>query len=111
MNGAAMIVGATSDIGRAIARAYAAYYLGEHDALFDRLRARLRLEHGLIAGAAVLAVGVVICATIVVVWLQRGFGELREEKLAVAGLTLVVLGIQIVFGAFLMSVLGLRRRG
>jgi glycosyltransferase involved in cell wall biosynthesis len=92
------------------ARAYAAYYLGEHDALFDRLRARLKLEHGLLAGAALLLTGLAACAVIVVIWLQRGFGELREEKLAVAGLTLVVLGIQTIFGAFFLSVLGLHRR-
>ena len=36
-------------------RAYAAYYLNEHDPLFDRMRDRLRLEHGLIAGGLVLA--------------------------------------------------------
>src|SRR5919204_2333566 len=35
------------------ARTYAFYYLGEHDPLFDKLRARLRLEHGLIAGTLV----------------------------------------------------------
>ena len=43
-------------------------------------------------------------------WIDRGFGELREEKLAIAGLILVVLGIQLVFGSFFLSVLGLHRR-
>jgi glycosyltransferase involved in cell wall biosynthesis len=91
-------------------RAYAAYYLGEHDPLFDRLRDRLRLEHGLLAGGAVLLAGIAMCAVVVIKWLDRGFGELREEKLAIMGLTLVVLGIQLVFGAFFLSVLGLHRR-
>jgi len=94
----------------AFARAYAAYYLGEHDRLFDSLRARLRLEHGLLAGAAVLLTGVVMCAVIAIQWIDRGFGELREEKLAVVGFTLVVLGIQLVFGSFFLSILGLQRR-
>jgi glycosyltransferase involved in cell wall biosynthesis len=92
------------------ARAYAAYYLGEHDPLFDRLRARLRLEHGLLAGFAVGTLGLVLSVTVLAIWIHRGFGELREEKLAVAGLTLIVLGIQTVFGAFFLSILGLRRR-
>jgi hypothetical protein len=92
------------------ARTYAFYYLGEHDPLFDRLRARLRLEHGLIAGAVISVVGIVMAAVVVVIWINRGFGELREEKLAVAGLTLVVIGIQTIFGAFFLSILGLRRR-
>jgi len=91
-------------------RAYAAYYLNEHDPVFDSMRDRLRLEHGLIAGGAVLAAGLVMCVVIAVTWLDRGFGELSEQKLAVIGMTLVVVGIQIVFGSFFLSVLGLSRR-
>jgi hypothetical protein len=91
-------------------RAYAAYYLGEHDPTFDRMRDRLRLEHGLIAGGVVLTAGLVMCIVIAVAWLSRGFGELSEQKLAIVGMTLVVIGIQIVFGSFFLSVLGLSRR-
>ena len=43
-------------------------------------------------------------------WLDRGLGELREEKLALSGVALIVLGMQTIFGAFFLSVLGLRRR-
>jgi glycosyltransferase involved in cell wall biosynthesis len=92
------------------ARTYAAYYLGEHDPLFDRFRDRLRLEHGLIAGGLILLAGLGMALTVVIIWANRGFGELREEKLAIAGLTLIVLGIQTIFGAFFLSILGLRRR-
>ncbi len=92
------------------ARTYAFYYLGEHDPLFDRMRARLRLEHGLIAGALVFLVGFVMAVVVLIIWIHRGFGELREEKLAIAGLALVVIGIQMIFGAFFLSILGLRRR-
>jgi glycosyltransferase involved in cell wall biosynthesis len=91
-------------------RAYAAYYLNEHDPLFDKMRARLRLEHGLMAGSAVLLVGLVLCVVIALAWINRGFGELSEQKLAVVGMTLIVVGIQIVFGSFFLSVLGLSRR-
>src|SRR5918997_2446977 len=94
----------------AFARAYASYYLNEHDPLFDRLRDRLRLEHGLIAGGIVLLAGLAMCVVIAITWLDRGFGELTEQKLAVIGMTLVVVGIQIAFGSFFLSVLGLSRR-
>jgi glycosyltransferase involved in cell wall biosynthesis len=93
------------------ARTYAAYYLGEHDPLFDRLRLRLRLEHGLMLGGALVLVGLVLCAVLLGMWIERGFGQLGEEKLAVTGLTLLVIGIQTIFGAFFLSILGLRRRG
>jgi glycosyltransferase involved in cell wall biosynthesis len=104
------IVGAqVSQLG-IFSRTYAFYYLGEHDPLFDRIRAKMRLEHGLIAGALVLATGLIMTVVVLGIWIHRGFGELREEKLAIAGLTLVVIGIQMIFGAFFLSILGLRRR-
>ena len=91
-------------------RTYAFYYLGEHDPLFDRVRSKMRLEHGLIAGTLVLLIGLVMALVVLVIWINRGCGELREEKLAIAGLALVVIGIQMIFGAFFLSILGLRRR-
>jgi glycosyltransferase involved in cell wall biosynthesis len=92
------------------ARTYAAYYLGEHDPLFERLRSRARLEHGLVVGGLLLLAGAVVAGVVVVDWVQRGFGPLAQQRLAVAGLTLIVLGLQTIFGAFFLSILGLRRR-
>ncbi|MBA3302129.1 MAG: glycosyltransferase family 2 protein [Thermoleophilaceae bacterium] len=92
-------------------RTYAAYYLGEHDPLFDTWRERLRLEHGLILGAALTLAGIACSAVVFGVWAADGFGALEQEKLLVVGATLLVLGIQTVFGAFFLSILGLRRRG
>ena len=43
-------------------------------------------------------------------WIDRGFGELSEERLAVLAAALVIVGIQIFFTSFLLSILGLRRR-
>jgi glycosyltransferase involved in cell wall biosynthesis len=91
------------------AHAYGTYFMNEKDPWFDRMRARLRLEHGLMLGGAVLLVGLVIAAVIVVTWIDRGFGELSEERLAVLAATLMIIGIQIFFSSFLLSILGLRR--
>ena len=43
-------------------------------------------------------------------WIDRGFGALSEEHLAVLAATLIIVGIQIFFSSFLLSILGLRRR-
>ena len=51
-----------------------------------------------------------IAGVVLALWLGRGLGELREERVALVGLMLVVLGLQTIFGAFFLSVLGLRRR-
>jgi glycosyltransferase involved in cell wall biosynthesis len=93
------------------AHAYGTYFMGEKDPWFDRARARYRLEHGLLLGGAVLGVGLAIAAWIVITWIDRGFGQLSEERLAIAAAGLVVVGTQIFFTSFLLSILGLRRRG
>jgi glycosyltransferase involved in cell wall biosynthesis len=91
------------------AHAYATYFMGERDAWFDRARERLRLEHGLIMGSVVVLAGLVMMAVIVGDWIARGFGSLAQERAAIFAATLLVLGIQIVFTSFLLSILGLRR--
>jgi glycosyltransferase involved in cell wall biosynthesis len=107
---AAVIVGAQLLQIGIFSRAFAYYYLGESDSLIEGARRRFRLEHGLLAGGVLLAIGLVIAGIVVGLWLGRGLGELREERLALVGLMLVVLGLQTFFGAFFISVLGLRRR-
>jgi Glycosyl transferase family 2 len=93
------------------AHAYGTYFMGEKDPWFDRMRARFRLEHGLLLGGSLLLAGLAIAAVIVGIWINRGFGALSEERYAVAAATLVIVGIQIFFSSFLLSILGLRRRG
>ena len=91
------------------AHAYGTYFMGEKDLWFDRMRSRFRLEHGLMLGGTVLGGGLVISAVILGTWVDRGFGQLSEERLAVFAATLIIVGIQIFFSSFLLSILGLRR--
>jgi glycosyltransferase involved in cell wall biosynthesis len=92
------------------AHAYGTYFMGEKDPWFDRMRARYRLEHGLMLGGAIVLAGIVAGAVIVGIWVQRGFGALSEERLAATAAALVIVGLQIFFSSFLLSILGLRRR-
>jgi hypothetical protein len=91
------------------AHAYATYFMGERDAWFDRARERFRLEHGLMLGSAVALAGLALVMVVVIDWIDRGLGSLSQEQIAIAGATLLVVGIQIVFSSFLLSILGLRR--
>jgi glycosyltransferase involved in cell wall biosynthesis len=92
------------------AHAYGTYFMGEQDPWFDRMRARFKLEHGLLLGAIVAGAGVLVAALIVGIWIDRGFGALSEERLAVLAAALIIVGIQIFFSSFLISIIGLRRR-
>ena len=56
------------------------------------------------------APALLIAAIIVFTWIQRGFGVLSEERLLVAASALIIVGMQVLFSSFLLSILGLRRR-
>jgi hypothetical protein len=105
-----LIVGAQVVTLGLCAQTYAVYFMGERDPWFERQRHRWRLEHGLLLGGALALVGLALIVAIVLEWAQRGFGSLSEERLAIFAATLLVLGIQVVFASFLLSILGLRRR-
>jgi glycosyltransferase involved in cell wall biosynthesis len=92
------------------AHAYGTYFMGDTDPWFDRMRARFSLEHGLLLGGIVALVGIALGVYIVASWINEGFGVLSEERLAVLAATLIIVGIQIFFSSFLLSILGLRRR-
>ena len=92
------------------AHAYGTYFMGEKDAWFDRMRARFRLEHGLALGGVVTLAGFVTALVIVIQWIHQSFGALGHNNLAIVAFELLIVGLQIFFSSFLLSILGLRRR-
>jgi hypothetical protein len=108
--GSLLTVVGTQAIGMGFAaRAFAAYFMGDETPLVVRWQHRLRLEHGLLAGGAVLGLGLVLLAAIAFSWANEGFGSLGDERLVIFGATLVMVGVQTVFTSFLISILALRR--
>ena len=91
-------------------RAYGVFHLGERDPRFERAAARVRLEHGLLLGAAVILAGLGVGGAIMATWIDKGFGTLGEERLAILAATFVIIGIQIFFTSFLLSIIAMRDR-
>jgi glycosyltransferase involved in cell wall biosynthesis len=92
------------------ARAFGVYFISEQDQLFQKLRSRLRLEHGLVLALLVGAAGLALVGVVVGKWAANGFGTLKEEQLAILAATVIAVGAQIFFTSFLLSIIGLRRR-
>ena len=87
------------------ARTYARVRIGEHDPLLERLGRRLKLEHGLLFGGAVVLLAIAGLIAVGAEWALHGFGTLGrayETALLATGLGL---GIQIVFASFFLALL------
>jgi hypothetical protein len=69
------------------------------------------LERGLLIGVAVLAGGIGVNAWILLDWLRAGRGALFAVRPGLVGLTLLVVGAQLVFGSFFISVVRDDARG
>jgi hypothetical protein len=80
---------------------------------FERLFQYITLETGLLAGCLLLLVGAGILGYAVFLWHAAGFGALsptRMLRLTLPSATLFMLGVEVIFGSFFLSLLGLNRR-
>ena len=91
------------------------YYIGEgllpQDPAFSRVFKYFTLEKGIVLGLLILLGGLGLLAYGVWVWKQAGYGALpygENMRRLLPAVTLVVVGIQVVFSSFFMSVLGLK---
>lgn len=105
-----VIVGFQLIIFAGFAKTYAITHLDEKDELIEKLFKHISIEKAGILGICVILLGAFIYGYILVKWLQSGMGSLDEIKNAVVGLVLMVLGIQTIFSAFMISILGIREK-
>jgi glycosyltransferase involved in cell wall biosynthesis len=65
------------------------------------------LEEWLLAGLVVFLIGLGIDGAIFVTWIQHHFRDLFAVREALVALTLMVIGLQLVFSSFLLSILNI----
>lgn len=75
----------------------------------ERWLKRIKLEHGLLLGAALTAVGLAGDVSIFWQWTTSGFGPSPSIRGVVAWSLCLFLGIEIVFSSFFLSMLGISR--
>ncbi len=103
-----MIIGYQLITFTGFAKAYAVTHLGEENALFEKIFRMFSIEQAGIIGLAGILGGLLLYSLILYQWISSGFGSLNEIKNAVAGLTLIVIGIQTISSAFMTSILGIK---
>jgi hypothetical protein len=83
------------------------------DPKFQRLFLYFQLESGLLLGIFFLLAGFVAMVYAVVVWRQASFGNLSPThmlRLVLPAAASLMLGVEIVFSSFFLSLLGMRNR-
>ena len=83
------------------------------DPRLTRLFRYVTLETGLLLGVMMIVAGLGMTFAAILIWRARGYGPLNPERvmrLVIPSVTTLTLGVQIVFGSFFLSILGLRRR-
>lgn len=104
--GALAILGLQLVLLGVYAKTYALIHdAGPVDPWIRRFHLRYTLERGVALGVALFGVGLVITAAIVGSWLAAGRGVLFAVRPAMLALTLMVLGAEIIFASFFLSLL------
>lgn len=84
------------------------------DPRLTRLYRFVTLETGIVAGIALVIVGLVLAATAIGIWETQGFGPIvdvpRTLRVVIVSSLAITLGVQTFFASFFLSVLGLSRR-
>jgi hypothetical protein len=70
---------------------------------------RLRLEHGLLLGAALTSIGLLGDCTVAWQWAHQGFGHLQAIRSVFFFSLSVFMGVEIVFSSIFLSMLGISR--
>jgi glycosyltransferase involved in cell wall biosynthesis len=90
------------------AKAYAyTHRFAPDDRMIQLFYRYFSLERWIVMGLAIFAIGLGIDAYILATWVQHGFQDLFEVRPAIVALTLMVIGGQLVFSSFLLSILNI----
>ena len=83
------------------------------DRSYLRITSILRLEYGILVGGVLLLSGVGLSLIAFLDWNSRKFGVLEPSetfRVVVPAVLLIVIGLQLIFSSFFISILGLTRK-
>jgi glycosyltransferase involved in cell wall biosynthesis len=81
------------------------------DSRYNLIIRHFGLERGIVLGAVILAVGIIVSIFALIKWGEQSFGPLLPSnmmRITIPSLTLIIMGIQIIFASFLLTILNYR---
>lgn len=107
---AIVIVGYQLILFSMFAKIYSITHLKDSDPTFEKLFKIFTIERAGGIGIVLAIIGTLIYGVIFINWIQSGLGSLNEAKNSILALTLIVIGFQTFFGAFMLSTLGIKEK-
>jgi glycosyltransferase involved in cell wall biosynthesis len=92
------------------AKTYAITHLREKNAIMEKLYSFITIEKAGIFGLIILSFGIYMYTKIFFGWVNSGFGEMNQIKNSILALTLIILSIQTISSAFMLSMLGIKEK-
>ncbi len=92
------------------AKVFAMNFLEEENKFLTETLSRVTLEKGIILGLSTSVVGGIGVLRVLWEWWQNSFGVLADERLLLFGLTLFVLGVEIIFSSFFFGIIAKEER-
>lgn len=81
------------------------------DSVVEWIKRHFKLETGIFLGGGIFALGLLLDLAVLLTWTSGNFQSDVAIRLSILALTLSILGAQIVFSAFLLSLLAVKRQG
>ncbi len=78
--------------------------------LLSVLVAVFKLEKGILVGILFCLLGILVGLFYLVPWIKKGFGELEAIRPTIFAITFIILGVQIIFSSFFLSILGMEKK-
>lgn len=94
----------------AFSKVYAINHLGDQSRLIEKLFKHLTIEKTGMIGLLITLGGAILYISIFVNWVNSDFNDLNRIKESIIGLTLIMLGAQTFFSAFMFSILGIKEK-
>lgn len=91
-------------------KVYAITHLGDSNKSIEAVFRWLTIEKAGLFGIVLALFGAAIYLIIFINWINSGFSSLNEIKNSVVSLTMLVLGVQTFFSAFMFSILGIKEK-
>ncbi len=105
-----MILGYQLILFSGFSKIYAITHLGDNNTLIENLFKHITIEKAGLIGFIIAFLGAIIYLSIFIGWLKSGFGAISEIKESIIGLSLLILGMQTFFAAFMFSILGIKNK-